>query len=110
LAEAGFEVGAHTVNHALLSRMPLAEAEHEISASRERIVAELGSCSTTFCYPNGKRTDYTQGIMGYLPPAVRRAVSTELGAARRAELYELRRVPWTPPRSRTVASMLVQAA
>jgi len=37
LVKAGFEVGAHTVNHALsLSRIPLAEAEHEITASRER--------------------------------------------------------------------------
>jgi len=111
LAEAGFEVGAHTVNHALLSRMPLAEAEHEISASRERIVAELGSCSTTFCYPNGKRTDYTQGIMDICRRQFVAAVSTELGAARSAELYELRRVPVdaTTIEDR-LASMLVQAA
>ena len=110
LVEAGFEVGAHTVNHALLSRMPLAEAEHEISASRERIVAEVGSCSATFCYPNGKHSDYTQGVMDICRRQFAAAVSTELGAARSDELYELRRVPVDAGSIEDrLASMVVQA-
>ena len=111
LVKAGFEVGAHTVNHALLSRMPLAEAEHEITASRERIVAEVGSCSATFCYPNGKRTDYTQEVMEICRRQFTAALSTELGAARSDELYELRRVPVDAGTIEDrLASLVVQAA
>jgi peptidoglycan/xylan/chitin deacetylase (PgdA/CDA1 family) len=58
LSRAGFEIGAHTVNHALLSRVPIAEAQREIIASRAKMLAELGTCSRTFCFPNGKRSDY----------------------------------------------------
>ena len=111
LVGAGFEVGAHTVNHALLSRMPLAEAAHEISASREHIVAEVGSCSATFCYPNGKRTDYTQEVMEICRRQFTAALSTELGAARSDELYELRRVPVDAATIEDrLASLVVQAA
>jgi peptidoglycan/xylan/chitin deacetylase (PgdA/CDA1 family) len=92
LSEAGFEIGAHTVNHTLLSRMPITTAQQEIMFSREKIVAETGFCSPTFCYPNGKRADYTVVVMDFCRQHFTSALSAEAGAARLPELYELRRV------------------
>jgi peptidoglycan/xylan/chitin deacetylase (PgdA/CDA1 family) len=110
LVDAGFEVGAHTVNHAILSRVGVADAEREITASRERIVTEVGSCSPTFCYPNGKRGDYTGDVVAICRQRFTAALSTELGAARRDELYELRRVPVDAATiEERLASMVVQA-
>jgi len=92
LARGGFEIGAHTVNHALLSRVPRDEAEREIIDSRDQIVAEVGHCSPTFCYPNGKRTDYTDETVEFCRRHFSAALSAEPGAARGQELFELRRV------------------
>lgn len=92
LAGAGFEIGAHTVNHPILSRIPLEEAKNEILASRDKINAELGQCSTTFCYPNGGPADYTSDIMEFCKLHFRAAISTSRGSADVSELYQLRRL------------------
>jgi len=92
LASAGFEVGAHTVNHPILSRIPLDEAKSEILASRDKINTELGHCSTTFCYPNGRPADYTGDITEFCEQHFRAAICTSRGTANVSELYELRRL------------------
>jgi peptidoglycan/xylan/chitin deacetylase (PgdA/CDA1 family) len=110
LSAADFEVGAHTVNHAVLSRVSLLDAEREITASRERIVAEVGACSATFCYPNGKRADYTPDVIEVCKRQFTAALSTESGAARPHELYELRRFALNGSTSEArLASIVVQA-
>lgn len=111
LRAAGFEIGAHTVNHALLSRVPMSEAEQEIVESQSRVLAEIGSCSETFCYPNGKRRDYTPEVTDFCRRHFAAALSTELGAARLEELYDLRRVV-VDNRMTTerLAGMVLQAA
>lgn len=111
LRDAGFEIGAHTVNHALLSRVPLAEAEREIIDSRSRVLAEIGSCSPAFCYPNGKRRDYTAEVRELCGRHFAAALSTEAGAARREELYDLRRVVVdNRTTAERLAGMVLQAA
>lgn len=110
LARGGFEIGAHTVNHALLSRVPRHEAEREIIDSRDRIVSEVGHCSPTFCYPNGKRSDYTDETVEFCRRHFSAALSAEAGAGRRAELFELRRLGVDDASSEAhLASQLVQA-
>ena len=110
LLAAGFEVGAHTVNHAILSRVPKDEAEREILGSRDRITSELGSCSPTFCYPNGKRTDYTQDVMAICEQHFHTALSAESGVARIKDRFELRRVGVDNATSpEYLASLIVQA-
>lgn len=110
LAQGGFEIGAHTVNHALLSRVPLHEAEREIIDSRDRIVSEVGHCSPTFCYPNGKRSDYTDETVEFCRRYFSAALSAEAGAGRRAELFELRRLGVDDASSEAhLASRIVQA-
>ena len=92
IARAGFEVGAHTVNHPILSRISRADAFDEILASRDSIRAEIGKCSDVFCYPNGKSSDYTSDIVDFCRTHFQAALSTNRGAAREADLYELKRI------------------
>lgn len=110
LAASGFEIGAHTVNHALLSRVPQAEAELEILRSREQITAGVGQCSRTFCYPNGKASDYTAPVRDFCSQHFDAALSAVPGSMRATELFELRRLAVdnsTP--AALLAKMLVRA-
>lgn len=92
LTRDGFEVGAHTVNHAILSRVPLENAEEEILESRDRVLAETGTCCSTFCYPNGKSADFTRGVQDICARNFDAAVASEPGAIRLEDRYELRRI------------------
>jgi peptidoglycan/xylan/chitin deacetylase (PgdA/CDA1 family) len=92
LSSAGFEVGAHTVNHPILSRIEREDAINEILASRERIRAEIDMCSEVFCYPNGKTRDYTSEIVDFCKAHFQAALSTNRGPARKTDLYELNRL------------------
>ncbi len=92
LSDAGFEVGAHTVNHPILSRLKREDAINEILTSRERIRAEIDACSEVFCYPNGKTLDYTPEIADFCKAHFRAALSTNRGPARKIDLYELNRL------------------
>jgi peptidoglycan/xylan/chitin deacetylase (PgdA/CDA1 family) len=89
----GFSLGAHTVNHAILSRVGLDEAEQEILASRNRIQEMLGACSNVFCYPNGKRSDYSGETTAFCAKHFQAALSAELGYAQASDLFELKRIP-----------------
>ena len=92
LVAAGFEVGAHTVTHPILTRLPLAEAADEILGSKEKVLQETGKCSETFCFPNGKSTDFNGELQALCRQHFGAALSTNRGAAMLDELYELRRL------------------
>ncbi|HET8541367.1 MAG TPA: polysaccharide deacetylase family protein [Anaeromyxobacter sp.] len=64
LDAAGVEVGGHSVRHAALPNLPLAEARREIAGCRDQLAERLGKRPRHFAYPNGYHT-----------PAVRRAVA-----------------------------------
>lgn len=53
LAEAGMEIGAHTVTHPILKSLSLKEAEAEILNSKETLESILGQSIRYFAYPNG---------------------------------------------------------
>lgn len=54
LASLGFEIGAHTCSHPILTQMPDEQAEGEITRSRTRLQAELDAEVPLFAYPNGR--------------------------------------------------------
>jgi peptidoglycan/xylan/chitin deacetylase (PgdA/CDA1 family) len=60
---AGIDVGGHTVEHCVLSSMPLSRARAEIEGCRDDIAAHLDAPPRHFAYPNGYHT-----------PGVRRAL------------------------------------
>lgn len=46
--------GSHTVNHAILTRLPYNEVQMELQSSREKLIEEqVVSGGIPFCYPNG---------------------------------------------------------
>jgi peptidoglycan/xylan/chitin deacetylase (PgdA/CDA1 family) len=56
LAEAGWEVGSHTVTHPKLPELPDERLAEELEASRETIRARLGACDSV-AYPYGLADD-----------------------------------------------------
>ena len=111
LTRLGMDVGAHTVNHAILSRVPLEEATGEILESRDRIRTQLGACSDIFCYPNGKQADYSPAVMDVCKQNFRAALAAEPGAARGEDRYEIRRFALDNFTSvKQLASVVAQAA
>jgi peptidoglycan/xylan/chitin deacetylase (PgdA/CDA1 family) len=64
LHASGVDVGGHTVNHAVLANLPLAEARREVRGCAEQIEAQTGERPRHFAFPNG-----------YYTPAVQEAVA-----------------------------------
>lgn len=58
----GFSVGAHTVNHPILSRVSPERAWTEILGSRSMIESACGAAPAAFAYPNGGAADYTDAV------------------------------------------------
>lgn len=98
LHRAGMEIGAHTVNHPILTTLTPAQAEGEISSGRNRLQEIIDAPVELFAYPNGKpMRDYDQSHVALLRRlGFRAAVSTAPGVARVGDgLFELPRfTPW----------------
>lgn len=54
LAQAGWEIGAHTCTHPDLTKLTAGQLEHEIRGSRLEIEDRLGIAVTSFAYPFGR--------------------------------------------------------
>jgi peptidoglycan/xylan/chitin deacetylase (PgdA/CDA1 family) len=98
LAGDGIELGAHTIHHPILTRIPDDLAREEIQDSRNWLHEVTGRAPALFAYPNGRPgTDYDQRHVAMVADAgFNAAVSTRWGAARaNSEIFELPRfLPW----------------
>ena len=56
------EVGGHTLTHPILAAESDDEVEHQLTKSKVRLQEMLGCEVSSFCYPNGQVTDFTQEI------------------------------------------------
>jgi peptidoglycan/xylan/chitin deacetylase (PgdA/CDA1 family) len=93
----GFSIGAHTVNHPILSRVSAQRAWTEILGSRTMIESACGRSPRTFAYPNGGPGDYTEAVKQLVREAgFAGAVTTRFGLnGPETSPYELRRGgPW----------------
>ncbi len=54
LSAAGFEIGGHTVTHAVLTELGSGQQAREISACKSTLQQILGREVTMFCYPKGR--------------------------------------------------------
>jgi peptidoglycan/xylan/chitin deacetylase (PgdA/CDA1 family) len=98
LHAAGMHIGAHTVHHPILARVPVERARSEIEAGKQALESMLGAPVYLFAYPNGKPgTDYGADHVDIVRElGFEAAVSTASGAARRKQdFFQLPRfTPW----------------
>lgn len=60
LRRQGFEIGSHTVEHPILTRVPGPRADQELHASKRAIEEQVGTNCRCFAYPNGGEADISQ--------------------------------------------------
>lgn len=63
MVKEGWDVGSHTVNHLILTRVELSRAAEELSLSKTTIERELQHSVELCAFPNGKRSDFSPGII-----------------------------------------------
>jgi peptidoglycan/xylan/chitin deacetylase (PgdA/CDA1 family) len=94
LRDAGMEIGGHTVDHPVLSRLPADAQREQISASARRIEAELDRPTRMFAYPVGLPDSFGEETKTALrDEGVRLAFSYHGGFARAGQLLDPLDVP-----------------
>ena len=88
------DVGAHTITHPRLARLPAERQAREIRGSRERLEALLDRAVTSFAYPFGQATDFTRETVALVRGAGFRCAGAvrDVAVSRSSPLYELPRV------------------
>ncbi|NQW85482.1 MAG: polysaccharide deacetylase family protein [Alcaligenaceae bacterium] len=82
-AQAGQEIGSHTLDHVHLLELSLAQAREQLVGSRQKLVEALGADVTAFCYPYG---DFNVALQQLAQEAgYTSATTTERGLARMAD-------------------------
>ena len=109
LRNVGMDIGAHTVNHPILARIPLETARAEISQGKRELEEMLGENVPLFAYPNGKPdADYQAEHVALVKElGFQGAVSTAWGACRGTpDVFQLPRFsPWDRTALRFAARM-----
>ena len=62
----GWEIGAHSQTHRILTSLTREEARADIEACSSRIEREIGERPRLFAYPNGQPGDYDDGVIACL--------------------------------------------
>jgi peptidoglycan/xylan/chitin deacetylase (PgdA/CDA1 family) len=95
MADSGLvEIGSHTVTHPILASLTDEESWQELTLSRAQIEEGLGRKVESFCFPNGKPSDYRRNHLQQLRDAgYNSAVAARFGmASSGADPYELPRI------------------
>jgi peptidoglycan/xylan/chitin deacetylase (PgdA/CDA1 family) len=66
LRDDGWEIGAHTRSHRILTSVPLKDAFAEIDDGADEIEVETGTRPRLFAYPNGRPEDFDNEIINHL--------------------------------------------
>jgi peptidoglycan/xylan/chitin deacetylase (PgdA/CDA1 family) len=110
MRQAGMQIGAHTVSHPILARLPEHLAHIEIKNSRNVLEQILGERIGLFAYPNGKPgEDYTLETVSVVQNlGFDGAVSTEWGTSGADDdPFQIRRfTPWDTSRLKFGARLL----
>lgn len=112
LADAGMEIGGHTVHHPVLRTLDDVQAREEIVRNRAELERIIGAPVAGFAYPNGRpKQDYTQRDRELVEAlGFEYAVSTARGCAHRAsDPFQLPRfTPWDRTPARWLARLLLE--
>jgi peptidoglycan/xylan/chitin deacetylase (PgdA/CDA1 family) len=94
LRDAGMEIGGHTVDHPVLSRLPAAAQREQIAGCARRIEAELGQPMRMFAYPVGLADSFGEAAKAALAEeGVRLAFGYHGGYARGGRPFDPLDVP-----------------
>lgn len=85
----GIEIGSHTTNHPILSKIDPARFDSEITVSRQVIEQQLGDKIFSFCYPNSAPADINDTVVA----AVRNAGFTSAVFGCNLSAWEPYRIP-----------------
>jgi len=66
MSKDGIEMGGHTVNHPILTRVPPKLAAEEIVGCKLKIESATGRKVISFAYPNGQAGDYNKKLMAFV--------------------------------------------
>lgn len=90
LADAGLEIGAHTVSHRPLDTLDADDVRQELRSSQQEIESRIGLSVRVFAYPFGR---YTPAVRSTASTLFDAACSVRLGCAGpRSDLFALERV------------------
>ncbi|MGQ0384063.1 MAG: polysaccharide deacetylase family protein [Gammaproteobacteria bacterium] len=110
LAAQGMAIGAHSVTHPILARLPDAVARREITDGKATLEEILRVPVRSFAYPNGKpQRDYTRRHVELVREAgFESAVTTAWGSCdRNCDVFQVPRIaPWDRSASRYAARLL----
>ncbi|SEL43550.1 Polysaccharide deacetylase [Roseateles sp. YR242] len=113
LADAGHEIGGHTVDHTVLTTLTPEGARAQVQQGREWIERLIGRPVRSFAYPNGRPVrDYDAGHAAMLRDlGFEAAVSTSAGVALPgADVFQLPRyTPWGRSMTMFAARMMRNA-
>ena len=96
---AGFEMGAHTVDHNDLSKQTPNAQYHEIFDSKAMLETQIGKTINTFCYPSGRYDAVTESLVEQA--GFTSATTTHPGLASKLQYdpFQLPRIRIEPPLS-----------
>lgn len=97
MAGSVWEIGSHTVEHRILTKISHAEIQGELANSKETLEQHLQIPITLFAYPNGKEPDFDKTTRELVRSAGYRAALTTLDGVNREGIdpFEIRRIsPW----------------
>jgi peptidoglycan/xylan/chitin deacetylase (PgdA/CDA1 family) len=89
----GITFGAHTVTHPILTRVPLEQAEQELTESKRQIEEKLGRSVETIAYPNGQEQDISPAVIDAAKRAGFQAAFSLIAGP--SSLAEVRRDPFS---------------
>src|SRR6185436_5107882 len=62
MAKEGWDVGSHTVNHVILTKIELPRAAEELKFSKDVIEEKLQRPAKLCAFPNGKKSDFSAPV------------------------------------------------
>jgi len=96
LAGQGVTLGAHTVRHPIMTRLPAEETRQEIRQSQSDLQREIGTALPVFCYPSGDHDDVVTNILKEERFVMAFTTRDGHNDLRCADLLRLRRTNITP--------------
>ncbi len=97
MVKEGWDVGSHTVNHVILTRVNASVVKDELKRSKEILESELQRQIGLFAYPNGKPQDFDLSTKDFVRQAGYEAAVTTVSGLNdtSTDPFEIRRrSPW----------------